>query len=190
MKPEWSHEVDAETITGKALELTLEPDASEIKALCNRLDLHDIENLRCEFLVRRNEGNMVIHVQGKLIGGITQKCIVTLEPIVHEIHEEFEAWYADPNQAVSFARAKRDRLAHKDLEDQPILEEHEDPEPIIDGKIDLGEIATQFLSLALDPFPRTENTEFKSEAKSLGKEPEGMYNNPFAALKNWKEKEK
>ncbi len=190
MKPEWSHEIEAETITAKALELKLEPDAQEKKALCNRLDLHDIENLRCEFLVRRNEGNMVVHVQGKLIGSVTQKCIVTLEPVLCEIHEEFEAWYADSSQAVSFARAKRDRLAHKDLEDQPILEEHEDPEPIIDDKIDLGEIATQFLSLALDSFPRAENAEFKSENVALGEEPEGMYENPFAALKNWKEKEK
>ncbi|MDH5722108.1 MAG: DUF177 domain-containing protein [Alphaproteobacteria bacterium] len=190
MKPEWSHEIEAESITAKALNFSLEPDAQEKKALSNRLDLHEIENLSCEFSIRRNEGSMVVHIQGKLIGSITQKCIVTLEPVISDIHEEFEAWYADPDQAVSFARAKRERMTHKDLEDQPILEEHEDPEPIIDGKIDVGEVATQFLSLALNPFPRAENSEFKSENECIGDEPDGMYNNPFAALKNWKERER
>jgi len=146
--------------------------------------------MKCEFLIQRNDGNMVVHISGTITGAVEQKCVVTLEPVHKEIHEEFEAWYADSSQAVSFARAKRDRLSPQDKEEQPILEEHEDPEPIIDGKIDIGEIATQYLSLALDPYPRSENAEFESKTKPLGEEPDDLYDNPFAALKNWREKEK
>lgn len=189
MKPEWSHEIDAEEITSKTIRLTIEPDAEEVKALCQRLDLHDIQSLQCVYMIQRNEGNMVVHIQGTITAKLKQKCVVTLEPVAQEIHEEFEAWYADDSQAVSFARAKRDRMNMKDLEDQPILEEQEDPEPIIDGKIDLGEVATQFLSLALAPYPRAEGVEFPEQSKALGAEPDGVYDNPFAALKNWRKKD-
>ncbi len=36
----------------------------------------------------------------------------------------------------------------------------EPPEPLVDGKIDLGAIATEFLLLGIDPYPRKAGAEF------------------------------
>ena len=37
----------------------------------------------------------------------------------------------------------------------------EPPEPLIDGTVDLGAIATEFLVLGIDPYPRKADVEFK-----------------------------
>ena len=68
--------------------------------------------------------------------------VVTLELVADEINTDFEAWYADPGQAVSLTKVRYDKQAQKGRVEVPILEEHEDPEPIIEGKIDLGELVT------------------------------------------------
>ena len=36
----------------------------------------------------------------------------------------------------------------------------EPPEPLIEGKVDLGAIATEFLLLGIDPYPRKAGAEF------------------------------
>jgi hypothetical protein len=48
----------------------------------------------------------------------------------------------------------------------PFLDESEDPEPVIDGKIDAGELVAQYLSLAIDPYPRLEGEEYGGEGEA------------------------
>ena len=38
--------------------------------------------------------------------------------------------------------------------------DEEPPEPLIEGKVDLGAIATEFLLLGIDPYPRKAGAEF------------------------------
>jgi hypothetical protein len=61
-----------------------------------------------------------------------------------------------------------------------MLEEYEDPEPLVDGKVDVGELASQYLSLAIDPYPHAPGVE------PVGEDPEIELKrdkeNPFAAL--------
>jgi hypothetical protein len=51
------------------------------------------------------------------------------------------------------------------------------PDPIIGGRIDLGALAAEFLSLGLDPYPRKPGVDFEApEGDAPGEE------SPFAAL--------
>jgi hypothetical protein len=50
------------------------------------------------------------------------------------------------------------------------------PEPLVGGMVDLGALATEFLMLAIDPYPRKPGIEF--EAPSTG----DASAQPFAAL--------
>jgi Large ribosomal RNA subunit accumulation protein YceD len=186
---EWSHMLDADEVTSKPLNLVIHPNETQKKALCKRLGLHAIEDLQADLELRRNAGNMIIHIRGKLEGVIKQKCVVTLAPVREQVAEEFEGWFADVNQAVSFTKAKRERLSLQEKNEQPILEEFDDPEAIVDGQIDLGEFVTQHFSLSLNPYPRAEGVEFEKAKDVTENEAEGIYHNPFAALKDWKMKE-
>ena len=52
----------------------------------------------------------------------------------------------------------------------------DDTEPLIDGKIDLGAIATEFLIVGLDPYPRKPGAVFQPPVDATPDE------GPFAAL--------
>ncbi len=186
---EWSHFIDAATIDEVGKRFDLSPEGESVSALCNRLNLYGIPSLTANLSLKRNGVSKFIHVSGRFTVNVTQKCVVTTDPVEEHLKEEFEAWFSEPNQAVSFAKARRERMSLKEQNDQPMLEEHEDPEPIIDGKIDLGELIVQHISLALNPYPRCEGVEFDGATKGLEDAPDGTYNNPFAALKDWKKKE-
>ena len=55
------------------------------------------------------------------------------------------------------------------------------PEPIVEGKVDLGPVIYETLATALDPYPRREGASFEwpGEADAPGTE---QVRNPFAAL--------
>lgn len=183
---EWSHFIETAEIDHKLTKVEVAPAENLYPALCKRLDIHNIENFTVQFGLKRNSVNKVIQVTGKIKATVNQKCVVSMEPVPEDIEDEFESWYAEPNQAVSFAKAKRERMTEKEREEQPMLEEYDDPEKVIDGKIDLGELAVQYLSLSLNPYPRSADASYDSNYPPMGDEPEGVYDNPFSALKNWK----
>lgn len=187
---EWSHYIESETIGLKPMTLSLELEHNNLPQLCKRLGLHSIDNLRADLTLMRNQINKVIHIKGHIHGTVEQNCVVTMEPVREEVSDEFEAWFAEPSQAVSFTKAKRERMSLKEQDEQPIIEEFDDPEKVVDGKIDLGELVTQHLSLALNPYPRAESAEFEDKNVGLEDAPDGTYDNPFAALKDWKMQEK
>ena len=56
----------------------------------------------------------------------------------------------------------------------------DEPDPIVDGKIDLGALAAEFLALGLDPYPRKPGAEF---AAPVAEEDD---DSPFAPLDHFK----
>ena len=191
--PEWSHLIDSEDIDATPQKLEISAGEEERALLARRLDVMALDSLRADVNVVREKGSMIVHVSGILKAKITQSCVVTNDPVESDIEEKFEGWFADPAQAVSFAKARRDRLIETGQGDFPVLSEQEDPEAIIDGQIDLGELVTQYLSLAIDPYPHAQGARYEvgeagdddDEARQGG----DIGKNPFAALKDWKEKQ-
>lgn len=188
---EWHYPVQAdEIVAGKAVKVSIAPSDQERAALSNRLGLYALNSLKADLRLQRNPGNMVIHIMGKIMADVVQQCIVTLEPVSEHIEEEFESWFADQTQAVSFNKAKRDRLSIKEKGEQPMMEEYDDPESIVDGRIDLGELVAQHLSLCLNPYPRAQGAWYeKGDDEVRQNDTENQGKNPFAALKDWKAKE-
>lgn len=186
--PEWSHVVDVQDVTKKPMRLKISPDKTACQALLPRLALVSLDSLEASVTLERDTGSMVIHVTGHIDAKITQSCVVTLEPIKTTISENFEAWYADPQEAVSLTRARHDRQASKGSKEMPVLDERDDPEPVIDGKIDIGELATQYLSLAIDPYPHKEGVRYEKGDDEPAPVKSELQKNPFAALKDWKNK--
>lgn len=186
--PEWSYPIQTEEISDKVRRYSISPNEEERALLAKRLDVVSVDTLEAKLEVVRNKGSMIVHVTGVLKARITQTCVVTTAPVVSDIEEEFRGWYADPAQAVSFAKARRDKQIEAGQNELPVLSEADDPEPIIDGQIDLGELTTQYLSLFIDPYPRAEGVEYGGENAESQKSPE-IRPNPFAALAAWKDKQ-
>jgi hypothetical protein len=89
--------------------------------------------------------------------------VVTLDPFDSTMREEVDVDFAAP-----------DAFAGTPAEDAEI------PDPIVNGRVDLGSLTAEFLALGLDPYPRKPGVAFEPPA---GDAPE----TPFSRLKSLKD---
>lgn len=185
---EWSYFLDIGEIEGGRHALSISPDDGARKRLAQRLGLVSLDVLKADIVVERRSGEATFHVKGRMEAEVTQSCVVTLEPVADRIRDDFEAWFADPGAAVSIARLRHERQSRSGHGEVPVLSEKDDPEPLSGGKIDLGELVTQYLSLSVNPYPHAEGAVFEVGDDGPGRETPEALRNPFAALKDWKAK--
>ena len=183
----WSHPWHIDHLNSDRKVITISPDQDLWSNIATFLNIENVISLTCELTIRRKTGQHNIHVHGKISADIEQVCVHSLETTKSHIKDEFDAYFADRDQAVPFSKAKKELFSKYGVDDTPILEEDEDPEAIVDGRIDFGALTLQFLSLAIDPFPRFEGVD--SQFKEDAPEPASDRPNPFEALKNWKHDE-
>jgi hypothetical protein len=112
-----------------------------------------------------------VHVTGRVRARIGQTCVVSLDPIENDIDEAIDLIFAPPEQIPQLA-ALVDEAAESDAEIP------DPPEPIVDGVIDLGRLATDALFLGIDPYPRKPGVAFEPVIEAADPE-----DHPFAALK-------
>jgi uncharacterized metal-binding protein YceD (DUF177 family) len=117
------------------------------------------------------KGGGRVHVAGRVQARIGQTCVVSLDPIENDIDEAIDLIFAPPEQIPEMA-ALVDEATESDTEIP------DPPEPIENGVIDLGRVATDALFLAVDPYPRKPDVVF--EPLVVAEDPE---DHPFAALK-------
>jgi hypothetical protein len=108
-------------------------------------------------------------VAGFVHGELTQTCVVSLEPFAATVDEPVDIRFAPRAEDEPTRSARRETLTLS-------LADGDDPDPIIDGKIDLGALAAEFFALGLDPYPRKPGAEFVAPAESARPD------SPFAAL--------
>lgn len=185
-EPEFSYKFAVEDLEKEPLTLDLEADEAQREALAKRLNVTSVDGLSAHIVLERTAGH-VITVNGKLKADITQACVVTLEPIVNHIEDAFDAFFSEQTDAVSFAKAKRDKIVENQDPEAPFLDEKDDPERIVDGMIDLGEVVTQYLSLSIDPYPRKEGAKHHlSDDDEEAVKAARKTHNPFAKLEGMK----
>ena len=186
---EWSHFVAVDDLGEGGVHVTISPNDAQKADLARRLDIVAVQSIVADLDVSPSKGG-VIHVTGGFTAKIEQSCVVTLEPLYNVIEERVDAWFSDHDQMVSFAKVKKDQQVRKAHAEVELLDEAEDPEKVVNGQIDLGELVTQHLSLAVDPYPHKEGAvhEFTDENNKAADKTSPVRRNPFEALKDWKEK--
>jgi uncharacterized metal-binding protein YceD (DUF177 family) len=162
--PEFSREVALDERQGLR-RFQLEASPTERAALARRLGLIELVSLAGTGFVRPGPGGRWT-VEGHLHAMVLQSCVVSLEPVQSTVEDSFE---------LSFAPMDDDDTAEVDLSADA------DTEPLpLDGKLDVGEILAQQLSLALDPFPRAPGVGPGDRIESLEEGPARVA--PFADL--------
>jgi uncharacterized metal-binding protein YceD (DUF177 family) len=163
----WRVPINVAQIPGDGLHREIEADARARAIMAEAAGLRDMTFLRAAFDLSHRSGGRV-HVTGRVQAKVGQTCVVTLEPIDNEIDEEVDLIFAAEEIAPQVA-------AQNDDGESAVAEP---PEPIENGMIDLGRLATDALFLAIDPYPRKQGAVFevRHEAADPG-------DHPFAALK-------
>lgn len=167
---EFSHPVKMTEIGHVLSGLTLNANARECRLIAQRLDLLELKSFTVKFDRVVDPEPKVIRLKGDILADLVQKCVVTLEPVAQKLDTSFSWRLALPGY--------RPRPVEDDEGDFP---NDDEPEVITGGVIDLGEIAVEELSLAIDPYPRAPGVEFV-EIKEFDEKSEDSRNKPFAKL--------
>lgn len=171
--PVWSVPVVVADIPEEGVHREIEADATERALVAGTGGLRDVSRLLARFDIAPMAGGR-FHVSGHVSARVGQTCVVTLEPLDSEIEEDIDMVFAPAADARPAAAAPELDLA---------AEEREPPEPLIDGTIDLGALATEFLVLGINPYPRKPDVVFEPPTT-----PQDPRDHPFAALKALKDK--
>jgi uncharacterized metal-binding protein YceD (DUF177 family) len=175
----WRVPIMVAQIPDTGLHRTLEASVAERQAMAEVGGLREVLSAQAAFDVVPRSGGQ-FRVTGHVRARIGQICVVTLDPIESEIDEEVDLVFAPEAEVRRMADLSEEG---KDEAESP--EVVDPPEPIANGMIDLGRIATDALFLAVDPYPRKPGVVFEAEVATLDPE-----DHPFAALKALQENEK
>ncbi|KAJ1629664.1 hypothetical protein T492DRAFT_1009242 [Pavlovales sp. CCMP2436] len=138
----------------------------ECAAVAARLDVPQIHSFVALCLLRKGAGETVA-VRGNLTAEVSQRCVVSNElfrstvkadfaVLLHPDEASLKASESEPGSGAQFAfgsSASADDVVDEEVLEQPDL-------------VDLGEMATQYLSLNLDQFPRMPGASFEDYYES------------------------
>jgi uncharacterized metal-binding protein YceD (DUF177 family) len=157
----WHVPVRLEDVPETGLHLDLVADEHVRAGLAALAGVPDMPRLEAVIdLARHGDG---LRATGRVCATVGQTCVVTLEPMESHIDESIDVIFAASTTG--------------DFGDQnAAFEADEPPEVLSDGTADLGAIATEFLLLGIDPYPRKPGAEFAPPTE------ESTAATPFAAL--------
>lgn len=166
--PPWSLPVSIHDVPESGRRFDLAPDETVREALAKAIGLRSLPRLEASFDVTRH-GRNGLRVAGQVSATVGQTCVVTVEPLDHEVAESVDLVFV-PRAA---AAADEGVPAESDV----ALAADDAPEPLIGGVVDLGVVATEFLTLGIDPYPRKPDAVFEAPRAA---DDESAH--PFAAL--------
>lgn len=181
----WKYPLSVTDVPQDGLDVELVADEDVRRQLASENGLVSLGALSARLHVaRRGKGGL--RVEGEVRARVNQTCVVTLEPfesdIVEPVDVEFEPEREKPapEPRKPESRKPERRTRHKApepvLEDETGMDDLDAPDTIVDGRIDLGALASEFLALGIDPYPRKPGAAF--EEPKAG--PERV--SPFAGL--------
>lgn len=161
----WSVPIAVDELPAEGQDHHLVADAATRDAIAALSEVEAIPRLQADFhlLPQANGG---VHVSGQVSATVGQTCVVTLEPMQSTIEETVDLVFL-PKAALPEG-SEAPAIGHET--------ESEAPEALVDGKIDLGALATEFLILGIDRYPRKAGAVFTPEPV------EEAADSPFAAL--------
>lgn len=176
------------------LNMAIIAEQGELDALAKRFDLLGISSLSANVRltpiatlvkgVKDSETMPDILLEADFKANLTQTCSVSLEPVEDEIKAYISQIFSPRWQAVDDGESADfeedgEFIEFADVDDENDITP-EPPEPIINGKIDIGEFIAEELAVRINPFPRKKGVEF--EWVSDDSDSSGAGSGPFAAL--------
>jgi uncharacterized metal-binding protein YceD (DUF177 family) len=149
------------------MEITASPE--ECVALAAALQIPAISAVKARFRIAREPRGRFL-ITGEVEARVTRDCVISLEPFETDVVEPVEIEFQQPASPARRGPPAPEREVDVAAEVDP-------PEPIVDGRIDLGAVAREFLALGLDPYPKKPGVAFDETAA-----PDEPSASPFAVL--------
>ncbi|GEO81623.1 YceD family protein [Pararhodospirillum oryzae] len=182
--PSWP--MDVLTLPPGGRQVEINASAAECALLARHLDVEAVRKVEGTLTLTPVGPGPVVRVEGRVHADLVQTCGVTLALVDTTIDEEVARVFA-PDPEAEAARARRPAAEAIDID----LEDEDPPDLLEGGRIDLGEIVSEALTLGLDPFIRAPDASFEplpdpDSLPSPAVAPDARAN-PFAILaERWK----
>ena len=140
-EPPWSFPVVVADIPETGRHFDIVADDRMRAAIAEAADLAALPRLEAGFdLVRHGADGL--RVVGRVQAAVVQICVVTLEPIESTVDEAIDLLFLPEAPTAP------------DVVELEAGEADDPPETLQNGMVDLGAMATEFLLLGIDPYPR------------------------------------
>ena len=124
--------------TGKDINFTA--TSIECDAVAKRLELIAVEALSASGRLEPSLDRKLVKLHAVVVARCTQQCVATMKPVPTDINQPIERCFYLGEQSA--------------LSEIVVNERDDEPEPINDPLLDLGEIVVEEFSLAVDAYPR------------------------------------
>jgi hypothetical protein len=138
-KTEFSRPLPVDRVPRKGSHEHVKADAAECAALARRFNLAALHAFSARLLAAPWRGGG-LKVTGTVEADLEQTSVISLEPFRRSVSFPVERFFLPPKEAGDAAE--------------------DDADPIVNGVVDLGEIAAETLGLELDPYPRKPGESF------------------------------
>ncbi len=172
MQKDFSYPLKIEDINQGEQTYQLRANKAQLETLREILQIPAVNYFEADIKLTFQKKKGILDVSGEVRAGLTLISVISLDEFKRDYKNDFTVTY-DTN-----ATYEQIREIDEDIEDDV-------PDIVIDGKIDLGNIAIEQLALVMEDHPRKEGEEFTSfiEDDTPVKE------NPFAVLSKLKKDE-
>ena len=165
----FSHLILRDDVPPNGLDVQVEADSDTCAALAERFQVEAVEAVGVQSHIAPFY-KAGLRVTGQVQARVQQICGVTLEPIWTQITEDFTVEFQPAEILAKFVIPDDD--VETDL-----------PEALQDGQADIGELAMQYLALAIPPWPRRADAQFDTYGDA-DDDDDAAPASPFAVLAN------
>ena len=168
----FSYQITVDDLPQAEQHYQLRTDNEDLMKIKEILKVPSVKSLSSDIYLKFNQRQHLLKLWGTATALLTLESVVSLELFDKEYKTEFDLTY-DTEATLKSQREEEEELSIND----------NTPDVVINGKIDLADIAIEQIALVMDDYPRQEGEvfSFKSEFS-----PEDDAKNPFAALQKLK----
>lgn len=172
----FSYLVKVGHVSANPISVRLSADARELQGLAALWKVEDVKSLAADLQILRWKKDG-IRIRGTVDAEIVQACIVSLEPVGSTIAEEFDQIFIpEGSKLARIATENGEMVVDPDGPDLPEL--------FSGDSIDVGTVVAEFAALAIDPYPRKPDSDFRDHIEDDGSADQRP--SAFSALKDWK----
>ncbi len=168
----FSYQIVVDNLPQSEQRYRLKADAEDCAKIKEILKIPGVKSFSGDIRLKLNRKEHLLKVWGSVRASLELESVVSLEIFSKDYETEFELVY-DTEATLKSQREEEEEFSIYDNL----------PDVIINGRIDLADIAIEQIALIMEDYPRREGEvfEFKSEF-----EPGSSRRNPFEVLKNLK----
>lgn len=160
----------------KKLVLDIQASKEECQALAKRMDIPEVKSLQAKVTIKLSHTAGNFRIDGHIKADLVQLCGVTFQPVNEKIDETF---------AETLTTIKENLSSDED----EITGDDDIPVDLVKGdSFDVGESVAQWLTLFLNPYPRSDAPEYAYNETSRTEEGEPTHT-PFDVLGQLKKQE-